>query len=83
MNRRDAFRTAAAAAIAAVFPKPTSEIANVFGVPAEMIPDVPILYRHVDYLHLYEGDFMRWQADIEQRFAVAMAEKIDRDWRPA
>lgn len=80
MNRRDAFRTAAAAAIAAMFPRPTSEIAKVFGVPAEMLPGAPILYRHVDYMHLYESDFMRWQADIEQRFAVAMAERVDKDW---
>jgi len=25
-------------------------------------------------------DFMRWQADIEQRLAVAMHKKINRDW---
>ena len=41
MNRRDAFRTALAAAVAAMMPPPAApvdEIAKIFGVPAKLLP---------------------------------------------
>jgi hypothetical protein len=83
MNRRDAFRTAIAAAVTAMMPKPTfpsSEFAKIFGVQPEMIPPVPILYQHADCMRFNTSEFRRCYAEIEQRFAVALAEKIDRDW---
>lgn len=78
MNRRDAFRVALAAAASAMFPRqatPVDEIADIFGVPAEMPPrpNLPTLLAHDPYYPTIDK--------ITARLCRAMAEKVDADWR--
>ena len=78
MNRRDAFRTAAAAAIAAMFPRVPSvvdDIAKAFGVPAKTLGPLPACCIYAD-----TTEFRRSLDEVSRRLALAMAEKIDRDW---
>jgi hypothetical protein len=83
VNRRDAFRTAIAAAVSAMMPRSASivdDIATTFGVPATSIPDRPILYGHVDFFEFDTARLLRCHEEMAMRLAVAYAEKIDRDW---
>lgn len=80
MNRRDAFRTALAAAVAAMMPRPTSptdEIARVFCVPMESLAIAP----RPDCSRLLADDpvISMWN---EKATKMAMAKKIDEEgWR--
>lgn len=80
MNRRDAFRVALAAAVSAMLPKqatPVDEIAEIFGVPPEMLA----VSLRPDWSRLLADDpiIPMWN-EMASRMAVAMAEKIDAEF---
>ena len=80
MNRRDAFRTALAAAVAAMMPRPENkvdEIARIFGVPAVLVR-TPI--RGPEWW-VGEMAFQEHMQEVHIKLAEGMWKKIDADWR--
>lgn len=81
MNRRDAFRTAVAAVVAAMMPRPSAlvnEIAPIFGMPTKLVPTTT---RHPWFLLDDDEGFRVWN-QMAKKYAAAMAKKIDEEgWR--
>ncbi len=65
MNRRQAIATMFASAAAPLMPEPASpsdirmQIAKAFSVPPDSLPQVPILWTHVDSWHFKETELKK------------------------
>jgi len=76
LNRRQAITAAFGFAASAGLPKPASmadQIADVFGIPRQMLPPVPILYGHVDSFWFDESILTKALADIQTQLDESQA----------